>query len=437
MIKRRLLGYLDKIKYLNNCQFGFIAGKSTEEALLHFLSHVYEAFNISEKCTALFIDIAKAFDTVDHSILIMKLANIGVRGKLLKWFESNLRNRHQVVKIGDTISDSGILPCGVPQGSVLGPILFLIYFNSIFEINLLGVPTAFADDLVLSYSLNDNCLDAQVAVQRDLLTLSKWFFYHRLIVSDKSRIMNFARGNNVVIPNPLIYHSFTCGGNPCTSLCFALDFVTEFKYLGLLLDYQLNWNSHIDNIKKSVIITIHKFYNLRQICPTYTLRKLYHAFVESLIMYGISCWGGIYFTHVEGLYIAQKRIVKLIYHRTKRTPTIPLFRELNLLPLRYLYVYKVLKMFFIRSERFHSRKAQPYYIRNPNRFLHIRCNTEKFRRFYLFMAPYWFHKLPQHLKLLNTERIHQFKREVRKWLLNIDNIEEFFNYKTNRLLHKI
>lgn len=426
LIKRRLINYLEKISFLHGKQFGFTAGKSSEEALLHFLSNIFIAENNSKKATALFIDIAKAFDTVDHNILISKLANIGIRGNILTWFESYLLHRRQVVKIDETYSEVGDLNCGVPQGSVLGPLLFIIYFNSIFYIDLTGDATAFADDLALSYASIDNTTELQFILQNDLEKLCKWFYYHRLTVSDKSRVMRFGHPNMITYPLSLMYHVFSCDRNVCSSKCFKLEVVSEFKYLGLTIDMQLNWNSHLNNIRKNVVAAVHKFYNLRQFCSCHILRKLYHALVESIIMYGISSWGGIYFASIEDLYIAQKRIIKLIYNRPKFTPTIPLFRDLNLLPLRYLYVFKVLKMFFVRSDSFHYRITFTYNMRNPNQFAGSSCNKEKYRRFYLYMAPYWFHKLPKNLKGLATERKHKFEREIRVWLLNVDNIENHF-----------
>lgn len=423
IIKRRLLGYLEKINFFSRSQFGFLAGRSSEEALLHHLSYVYSAFNNSQKSASLFLDIAKAFDTVDHEVLANKLLNIGIRGKVFDWFVSYFNNRSQIVKINDKFSEPGYLNCGVPQGSVLGPILFLIYINSIFDIDLLGHTTAFADDLALSYT-SANPSELQNLVCTDLVNLGNWFYYHRLALSNKSRVMFFGQAAS---PNfKVLYHVPFCSGHSCSSQCFEISLVNEFKYLGVTIDSQLKWNSHLTIVRKNVITAAYKFYHLKQLCPPSTLRVLYHALVESIIMYGISSWGGIYFSNIEDLYISQKRIIKLIYCRPLTTPTIPLFRDLKLLPLRYLYVYKVLKMFFVRSSSFHSRIHHTYTLRNPNNFAGLRCNNERFRRSYFYMGLYWFHKLPIELKFIPIGRKHYFDKMIRHWLINIDNIETYF-----------
>lgn len=426
LIKRRVVCYLDHIKFLNDNQFGFRDGKSTEDALLNFLSRIYLSLNKSLKPLALFVDISKAFDTVDHNILLTKLYTIGFRGKVLGWFGSYLRNRRQVVKINAAVSDTGNLSCGVPQGSVLGPLLFLIYFNSIFEINLLGHATAFADDLALIYSQTNQNYNVQQSLNEDLTELAKWFYYNKLTISNKSKILHFGSLTTTVASDSIMYHVYWCDKKNCASHCFELEAVKEFKYLGIVIDSQLNWKSHLDNRRKHVITAVYKFYNIRKFCPTPMLRKLYHALVESIIMYGISAWGGTYFSNIEDLYIAQKRIVKLIYNCPRSTATVPLFRKLNILPLRYLYVYKVLKLFFVRSTSHHNRITYTYNLRNPNRFGIILCNSEKCRRFYLYMAPFWFNMIPEHLKELPTDRRHVFEKGIRNWLLNIDDIERYF-----------
>ena len=136
LVHKRLTNYLDKYELLFKHQYGFQKGKSTEYAILHFYKNIFEAFEKKEKTCAIFLDFAKAFGTVNHKILWKKLEYYSVRGVPLIWFQSYLHNRQQCVKINQSTSDSKTITCGVPQGSVLGPLFFLIYINHIFQLSL-------------------------------------------------------------------------------------------------------------------------------------------------------------------------------------------------------------------------------------------------------------------------------------------------------------
>lgn len=154
-VKSRLVNYLNKIEFFHPAQYGFRENRSTEDALLEFLNKAYSTLNSNYSSAALFVDITKAFDMVNHSILCKLLSSIGFRGCALSWFQSYLHNRSQQTRIGNYLSDELLLNIGVPQGSVLGPILFLIYINNIFEQPFKGDVVAFADDMALVYEDSD------------------------------------------------------------------------------------------------------------------------------------------------------------------------------------------------------------------------------------------------------------------------------------------
>jgi len=202
--------------------------------------------------------------------------------------------------------------------------------------------------------------------------------------------------------------------------------VKSFKYLGLFLENNLNWKMHLEYLEKILLIAVHKFYKLRYICPRNIMKLLYHSLIESVIMYGISSWGGTYYSNVIGVYKAQKRIVKIIYFRAIRSATLPLFRDNNILPLRYLYVFRVLKIFFYRSGFVHHRNLNVHDTRNPYTFKIKRCNLELFRRCYLYMAPFWFHMLPCEVKSLPICQGNNFEKQMKAFIFNISDIEVFF-----------
>jgi len=152
IIKARLISYLEKNNLLSKNQYGFRPGLRTENALYNAIQFLYDSLDKGLKTIAVFIDLAKAFDTIQHDILLKILPNFGINNKSLLWFKSYLSNRQQMVKLNDAISNTGYIEYGVPQGSVLGPILFILYINTACDLNIDGKIVTYADDTCLLFS---------------------------------------------------------------------------------------------------------------------------------------------------------------------------------------------------------------------------------------------------------------------------------------------
>ena len=190
------MSYLTKNNILTNFLFGYRSQHSTTHAILNISDNILSNFDKKKHTVSIFLDLSKGFDCVDHKILLKKLSNYGVRGVALRFFESYLTDRKQQTLINGVLSDFLPILCGVPQGSVLGPILFLIYTNDLgnasnFSVNL------FADDTCLSLS-NSNLyvLERQCNVEADLI--HKWFLANKLTTNSK-KASNFMLSN--YIPN--------------------------------------------------------------------------------------------------------------------------------------------------------------------------------------------------------------------------------------------
>ena len=350
VMKSRIMSFLNKFDFFNVCQFGFRENKSTEGALTYFLNQIYMSLNNDENVAGIFIDIKKAFDMVNHTTLLSKLHNAGFRGISFNWFKSYLENRQQCVKIGDIGSGLSEIKIGVPQGSVLGPILFLIYINSVFELPLSGKMVAFADDMALAYN-HLNKFQMINNINSDLKLLSQWFSDHRMILSEKTRAMIFKIGDNPNYENSSLTYHFNCSSldKNCTQHCVNIEYVKEFKYLGITLDANLNWKKHVNNVAIYLNSLLRKFYILRNLCPMYILKNVYYALVQSKIEYGLVCFGGIYESIIKRMIKIQKHIVKVMFFKSRVSSSWPIFSKNKILPVRSLYCYKVLKLFYCNS----------------------------------------------------------------------------------------
>ena len=191
IVKTRLNDFLSKNNILSDSQFGFQNGKSTADAVLNLTDDIYSALKENKTCCTILLDLAKAFDTVDHSILLKKLDKIGIRGPLHKWFESYLKDRKQVVSIDNVRSEPANMAFGVPQGSVLGPILFLIFINDMPLSSRLFRYTLFADDTCLFMSHEDP-KTLEDLVNSELENIDQWLIDNRLSLNvDKSCFLLF------------------------------------------------------------------------------------------------------------------------------------------------------------------------------------------------------------------------------------------------------
>ena len=229
----RIITYLDSHRISFERQFGFRRSHSTTHTLINIVERIRKSLDDGNFACGVFVDFQKAFDTVDHSILISKLNHYGVRGKASDWFKSYLSNRSQFVSIISTNSSIKTIPHGVPQGSVLGPLLFLIYINDLNHAIFSSETFHFADDTHLLH-FNLDLLSLCNRVNRDLRSLQTWLKANKISLNaGKTEFLIFRHRCKALPFTPFL----KIGGKKIFQS-------RSIKYLGVLIDSHLNWKAH-------------------------------------------------------------------------------------------------------------------------------------------------------------------------------------------------
>lgn len=331
--------FLEDNHLLSDTQFGFRSARSTELAVFQQVTSICQGLEQGNKVMGVFLDLAKAFDTVNHCLLIKILASMKLDSKLLKWFWSYLTNRRQVVKINQTLSDELQIHHGVPQGSVLGPVLFLVYINDISSLNLSGQVTCFADDTLILYQAKSN-MELQIMFQKDAHILRNYFRSNLLSLNvQKSKVVIFTQkkvGENSL---KLYLHSHE---NDSSCTCLSVKIEEKVRYLGFILDGKLTRAYHIADLSNRLRHVNRLLYFLSEHCTSDHLRNIYHALSESVLTHGIVIWGGAATSLKNPLQVAQNYALKSIlgYRKSRDMNTKEIYKAANVRPFFETYKYR-------------------------------------------------------------------------------------------------
>ena len=272
----RLYKYLIDNSILYKNQFGFQEGHSTEHAIVQLVDQIRNSFESKQYTLGVFVDHSKGFDTVNHKILISKLENYGIRGKTLLWFISYLTNRTQFIKYNNLNTSFQKIVCGVPQGSVLGPLLFLIYVNDLKDASKSLDCIMFADDTNFFYS-HKNIKGLFYTVNSELEKISQWFKANKLSINIKKTKFTLFHKNSSKDDIPVKLPALMVGSN-------NIERTSSIKFLGVMLDKHISWIDHVRTVESKIAKNIGLLYHVSQFLNEDSLKTLYFSVVYPYIL---------------------------------------------------------------------------------------------------------------------------------------------------------
>ena len=336
LIHKQVISFLHKHALLYQYQFGFRENHSTTTALIEINDGIKNDIDKGDFVVGTYLDLKKAFDTVNHSIFFEKLEHYGIRGLPLQLFQSYLSNRKQYVSYNNTPSYITTNKYGVPQGSVLGPLLFIIYVNDIVNAENEIKIRLFADDTALFIQGKDIHLIFN-KMKNCMIKLTDWFSCNRLTLNLTKTCYSIFHGPKKHIPR--MYNKMTLNGN-------VIHRENKVKYLGLMIDEKLSWKDHIDYL----IVSLSKFYGIfnkiKYFVPKRHKLAIYNAYVLSKICYGIEIYGSMSETLSNRLQIVSNKLLKILFNMSPFHSTNQLHKELDILKVKDVYKSRVLKFVF-------------------------------------------------------------------------------------------
>ena len=419
IIALQLSSYFEKNKLLFDNQYGFRPKHSTEHAALELIDRITNKMDTNEIPLNIFLDLSKAFDTIDHSILLNKLKYYGLKGSTLNLFQSYLSNRKQYTEIEDTTSTILPIQVGVPQGSILGPILFIIYVNDLPQCSNKFDFIMYADDTTLSSTIDSFCdinsnASADSLINAEIDKVIEWLKINKLSLNkNKSKYMTFH------MPKKQIQHlTLKIDG-------INIEKVEEFNFLGLTMDTNLKWKKHTDKISNKCSKITGVLNRLKLLFPQEIKCLLYNSLIVPHINYCITAWG----FHRNRITIIKKKAIRIITASSYISHTEPLFKQLNVLKVEDILTLQELKFYFK-----YNQGILPKYLQNwnfiPNSKIHNH-NTRKITTLHTFKTkhefakktlkynlPYTINNTPHIVKdKVNTHSFQGFSLYVKQYLI--------------------
>ena len=437
IVNKQILNYFTSHDLFMHSQHGFRPNYSTETAAIELVDSLKIEIDKGHVPFGTFMDLSKAFDTIDHEILNKKLQYYGLNTMSLNWFKSYLMNRKQFVHMNGINSPHLTILTGVPQGSILGPILFLIYMNDIINCSDKLRFTCFADDttLILSICYNKrickNCTSEKDInandINRELDKVNKWLCTNKLTLNtNKTKYMVFHNPQRNLKRNS--NYSFLLDESSSIKINnIPIERVETHLFLGIKIHQHLTWNTHVDYIGRKIARTIGILKHIKGTVSTNVLRTIYNSLVLPYLYYGILVWGYC----CQKLETLQKKCIRIVSKSFPLEHTEKLFKSLNILKISDIFKLKCLIIYFKQKKRVLPYQIQNMFTNfNPNNNYDLRSNNQLILREFAtklksseqilrVSLPKMINQLSaEYLALTNLENLDNFKIKLKSLILS-------------------
>lgn len=398
VLYNRLMEFLIAYHIIRDDQHGFRTGRSTETATFELMEFVHKELEKGRIVFVLFFDLSRAFDTLNLDFVEQKLHANGIRGIALESIMSFLRERKILVCIDGYTSNTHEVNIGAAQGSVLAPLIFTLFVN---DLTLSGMSVKFADDTSAAISAMDEA-DAQSKITKVCEEMEKWCFTNRIILNqDKTITMHFYK------TQPKIMSETT----------------STVKFLGSYIDPKLTWEPQIDHVCKKLNQAYFALLKLKNTVPLQTLLTAYYALVYPHLAYNIVLWGQA--VMVDRIFIAQKRIIRLVYGLRPLESCRELFKTHKILTLTNIYILSCAKYVNNNRHKFaQNADSHSYQTRHGKDLAYPRHNTARYEKSPYYACVKVYNHLPKSIR--DEDSRQHFRSKLKKFLH--ENV--FYNLKT-------
>ncbi len=417
VIHRRVYSFLNAKSLFYSSQYGFCRSRSTTDAISELYLNILRGFEDKSETLSIFMDLSKAFNTINHNILYDKLSYYGIRGKALDWFRSYLNNRKQFVNYNGTESITTNPDCGVPHGSLLGPLLFIIYINYLPNSLKFSKSILFADDTTI-YLTSSNRRELYKKLNSDIIGITDWFNANKLSVNFKKTNSLLFQPKNYIASDQNLY-----------LVKYENDIIIpkrNVKFLGLILNENLDWKSNFQNLTHKLSKANYLLNTVKNYVPINNMRTLYNSLFVTHLNYGLQIWGpNLLKSHENVLFKLQKKSVRIVTKAQYNSPTNDIFKELNILKFddminmeinkfmykfKYSHLPKPLSAVFTRNQEVHN-----YNTRNANNPRPLKVKLSTFKNSLFGRGPELYSKINKNIK--ERKNIKSFSAALKKHII--------------------